>query len=186
MLGSKSVMHETEQDLVDLERLLDESYGRAGEHLRSIFTPERRMTAAEVVRTLNGLFVFQLATVTSAGEPRVAPIDGLFLRGKLWFGAPPGATRIAHLRARPKVSASYAIGEDLCVLVHGSAREVRQSEPAYAQYEAWGREAYGAKIWDYWSKEHYRDRKGTSFTAWIDADRMYASAMRREAIPPAG
>lgn len=48
-------MHETPDDLRELQRVLDESYARAGEHLRSIFTPERRMSAEEVVRTLRGL-----------------------------------------------------------------------------------------------------------------------------------
>ena len=178
-----SGMRETEDDLRTLSRLLDESYASAGEHLRSIFTPERRMSAEEVVRTLRGVFVLHLGTVTSSGQPRVAPIDGLFLRGRLWFGVPPGAVRIAHLRARPSVSACYTLGEELCVIVHGTAREIREGEPTYAEYETYGREAYGAEIWDYWSKEHYRDRQGTDFTAWIDADRMYATAMRREAIP---
>jgi len=35
-------MRETSQDIVRLQRLLDESYEKAGEHLRSIITPERR------------------------------------------------------------------------------------------------------------------------------------------------
>jgi hypothetical protein len=38
-------MHETSQDLARLQRLLDESYEKAGEHLRSIITPERRLNA---------------------------------------------------------------------------------------------------------------------------------------------
>jgi hypothetical protein len=33
-------MHETRDDLVRLQNLLDDSYAKAGEHLRSIITPD--------------------------------------------------------------------------------------------------------------------------------------------------
>jgi hypothetical protein len=47
-------MHETAEDLLELAALLDRSYARAGEHLRSIFTPERRIPADELVALLLG------------------------------------------------------------------------------------------------------------------------------------
>ena len=65
-----------------LQHLLDESYEQAGEHLRSIFTPERRMSAEETAQLLRGVFVLNVATVTAAREPMVAPVDGLFYRVK--------------------------------------------------------------------------------------------------------
>jgi hypothetical protein len=173
-------MHETDDDLRELQRVLDESYAAAGEHMRSIFTPERRMAAEEVVRTLRGVFLLHLATVTAAAEPFVAPIDGLFFRGRLWFGVPPGAVRIRHLRARPQVSATYTQGEDLCVIVHGVAHEIDTLDPEHADFMGYCREVYGA-VWDY-SAERYRDPKGSGCTAWIEPGRLYASAMRREAI----
>jgi hypothetical protein len=143
-------MHESREDLLELQRILDESYACAGEHLRSIFTPERRLSVEQVVRALQGVFVLHLATVTASGAPLVAPIDGLFYRGRVWFGVPPGAVRIQHLRARPQVSAVHSVGEELCIIVHGAA-------------------------WGYWA-ERYRDREGTGFTAWIEPRRMYAMA----------
>lgn len=169
-------MHETPDDLRELQRVLDESYAAAGLHLRSIFQPERRMSAEQVVRALRGVFLLHLATVTAACEPMVAPIDGLFYRGRLWFGFPPGAVRIRHLRARPQVSAVYTLGEDLCVIAHGTAREVVSSDPEHAHFERYGREVYGA-AWDYWV-DHYKDREGSDFTAWIEPRRMYAALMR--------
>jgi hypothetical protein len=37
-------MHETDQDLAALDRLLDDSYAAAGPHLRRIITAERRLS----------------------------------------------------------------------------------------------------------------------------------------------
>jgi hypothetical protein len=166
-------VHETAEDLLRLQGMLDASYARAGSHLRSIFTRERRMSAHDVVETLRGVFLLHLATVTAAGEPFLAPIDGLFYRGHLWFGVPPGAARARHLRARPQVSAAYTVGEDLCVLVHGSAREIDPGDPAHAGYLAYCRDVYGPAF-DYW-RERYRERAGAGFTGWIEPRRIFAS-----------
>ena len=173
-------MRETPEDLERLQRELDESYAHAGLHLRSIFTEERRMTASEVAGALRGVFVLQLATVTAAGAPLLAPIDGLFYRGRLWFGVPPGAVRIAHLRARPRVSAVYARGEDLCVIAHGTAREVSPKAPEHAAFTAFCRDVYGPDVWDFW-QDRYRDRAGADYTAWIEPRRLFAMQQRDSA-----
>jgi hypothetical protein len=117
--------------------------------------------------------------VTRRGDPFVAPIDGLFFRGLVWFGVPPGAVRERHLRARPRVSATYSEGEDLCVLVHGTAREIDLSDASHAGYVAYCRDVYGA-AWDR-VREHYRERSGAGFDAWIEPRRMFASDSRKDA-----
>lgn len=63
-------MRETDEDLRCLQEFLDRSHAGAGEHLRSIFPPERRLSAKDLVRVLEGAFLLHLATVTRAGEPR--------------------------------------------------------------------------------------------------------------------
>jgi hypothetical protein len=166
-------VHETKDDLRNLQRSLDASYAGAGEHIRSIFRPERRMSAEEIVEELRGVFVLHLATVTARAEPRLAPIDGLFFRGHLWFGIPPGAVRQAHVRARPQVSASYSRGEELCILAHGEARVVSEVDPAYAEYLQYAREVYTPALFDHW-EAHYEDRKGETLTAWIEPRRLFA------------
>ena len=120
-------MHETPAELRNLRVLLDDCRADAGTHLRSIFRDERRMSAAQVVRELAGVFVRHVATVTARGRPMLAPVDGLFYRSRFWIGFPPGSVRGRHLRTRPAVSASYSKGEDVCILVHGEAREVPES-----------------------------------------------------------
>jgi len=80
-------MHETNEDLRALQLLLEASYARAGSHLRSIWGPEDRLDADQVRTELTEVEVLNLATVTPSGEPRVAPVDGLF------FGVISGSAR---------------------------------------------------------------------------------------------
>ena len=142
-------MYETAEDLIDLTALLDRSYARAGDHLRSIITPERRIPAAELVALLPGVQVLNLATVTRACAPRVAPVDGLFFRGRFWFGSAAASVRFTHLRERPQVSASHTRGEELAVIVHGTAALIDTGDPAHAEFATYYRAVYGFG-WDEW------------------------------------
>ncbi len=115
-------MHETQADLTWLQDLLDRSYHGAGEHLRGITTRERRIPARELGELLPGVQILTVATVTSAGLPRVGPVDGLFFRGRFYFGSSKTSMRYRHLRARPQVSAAHTRGEELSIVVHGTAQ----------------------------------------------------------------
>ena len=115
------MMHETEADLSRLQEVLDVSRERAGSHLRSVITPERRLTAADLASRLTGMKLLALATVNSRGAPVVGPVDGIFYRGEFWFGTSPSALRIRHIRRNPAVSATHLSGEELAVTVHGTA-----------------------------------------------------------------
>ena len=114
-------MRETETDLKRLQELLDTSFDAAGPHLLRIITPERRLSAAEVAATLTGMRLLALATVTAGGEPRIGPVDGIFLRGSFHFGSAPDSARARNIRERPAVSATHLPGEELAVTVHGRA-----------------------------------------------------------------
>src|SRR3954453_6109023 len=116
-------MHETAEDLAALQDLLDRSRGGAGGPLLGIFTDDWRIDAAELAARLGGVQILHLGTVTAGGEPRVAPVDGLFFRGEFHFGTAPDSMRARHLRARPAVSGSIAHGEELGLIVHGRAVE---------------------------------------------------------------
>ena len=157
-------MHETPDDLVQLQALLDRSYEWAGEHLRSIFTPERRIPATDLAALLPGVQVLNLATVTRGCEPRVAPVDGLFYRGRFWFGSAPSSVRFTHVRERPQVSASHTRGESLAVIVHGTAEVVDVGDPANVGFRRYCLEVYGPD-WEEWG--------ASAAYARIDAKRMY-------------
>ncbi len=122
-------MHETPEDLEALQALLDRSGASAGTHLGRIFTVERRLSAAELAALLPGVQILNLATVTSDGRPLVAPVDGLFYRGRFYFGSSPDSMRARHLRSRPAVSAAHTRGEELAVLVHGEAHRIDLRAP---------------------------------------------------------
>ena len=142
-------MHETPADLQRLQALLDRSHAAAGGHLRSIFRPERRITAAELCALLPGVRVLSLATVTKACEPLVAPVDGLLFRGTFYFGSSHDSVRFRHLRMRPQVSAAHVRGEELAVLIHGTAHEIDLSAAGHAPVRAHLLEVYGP-AWDDW------------------------------------
>jgi uncharacterized pyridoxamine 5'-phosphate oxidase family protein len=163
-------LHETPEDLAALTRLLDSSHRAGGEHLLSIFTDERRVPASELCALLRGVCVLALATTTAAGEPRVAPVDGLFYRGAWHFGSSKTSVRYAHLVARPAVSGSHTRGEELAVIVHGRATFVDVDAPEHAGFRSVLIETYGPD-WEDWAPSQ------NVFYARIDAERMYTFRM---------
>lgn len=125
-------MRESDEDVRELQRLLDHSREAAGAHLRDIFDADHALTAAVLCPMLDGINVLAVATVTAGGEPRVAPVDGIFYRGRWLFGSSPDSARFRHLRRQPAVSACHTRGEELGVIVHGRAVEFALDDPAHA------------------------------------------------------
>src|SRR5262245_13742180 len=122
-------MHETPEDLERLQRILDDSYTSAGEHLREVISPERRLDAAALAGRLDGMKLLVLATVTADGRPIAGPVDGIFYRGSFHFGSSPESIRFRHIRARPAVSATHLPGEEFSVTVHGNAVPIDIKSP---------------------------------------------------------
>ncbi len=157
-------MHETQQDLEALQLLLDESYAAAGEHLRTVITPERRLDAARLTKELTGVCLLGLATTSSDGRPFVAPVDGLFYRAAFWFGSAPDSLRFRHIHRNPHVSATYVPEEELSVTVHGKAEVVDLGAEEVSGFRDYCVEVYG---------EAWRSWVGSARYARIDADRMF-------------
>lgn len=159
-------MHETPDDLIALQELLDRSYASAGPHLRSIITPARRVEAATLTGRLTGVCLLALATVTEDGRPLVGPVDGLFYRGEFWFGSGADSVRFRHIRRRPAVSATYVEGEPFAVTVHGNAHIV----PVAGGFREYCQEVYGPE-WRDWGAEapYARIAADKMFTFLLDA-----------------
>lgn len=166
-------MHETTDDLAALQALLDRSYAAAGEHLRRIHTPERRLTAEQVAERLDGMRLLALATVTADGRPLVGPVDGIFLRGAFHFGSAPDSVRFRHIRRRPWVSATHLPGEQLAVTVHGRAVPVDVQAPEGAGLRRTLLDVYVPRYGPEW--ETFLD-SGVLF-ARIEAERMFTFHM---------
>ncbi|HEX5166062.1 MAG TPA: pyridoxamine 5'-phosphate oxidase family protein [Thermomicrobiales bacterium] len=130
-------MQETPEDLERLSTLLDDSIKRAGAFLRSSFEmPEKSLSARQLVTYLQGIQTVAFATVTAAGEPRVAPIGSLFYRGAFYIPTVTTAARLRHIQRRPAVSLTYYQGNDLAVIVHGQASLLTSDDPTFATLEA--------------------------------------------------
>lgn len=142
-------VHETAEEVERLQALLDATRARAGEHLLGIFEgpgPFRRLDAAELVERLTGMRLLSVATVNSRGQPRVAPVDGHFHRGRFFFGSPSNAYKLRHLRANPAISAVHYEGERLYVQVHGTARLFTVGDPDFADLDARWKQHYGGSV----------------------------------------
>jgi hypothetical protein len=173
-------MHESPEELARLQQLLDTSYVSAGAHLKSIITPERRLSAEQVFRELQGMTLLSLATVNSRCEPIVGPVDGVFFRGLFWFGSAANSLRFKHIRARPQVSATHTRGEELVVTVHGIAREIDKSVGDYEELKDVYREIYGLQ-WDSWGyreSAQYPEDRQKLWHAWIEPRVMFAASFK--------
>src|SRR6478672_6855607 len=154
-------MYESQADIDALQALINRSYAQAGPHLGAIHTPERRLSAEQVVEQLTGMCLLALATVTADGRPIVGPVDGIFYRGAFHFGSAPDSVRFRHIAARPQVSATHLPGEELAVTVHGRASLV----DIRAESGAGFRQAL---------LDIYVPRYGESWEAFIDSGPLYA------------
>jgi hypothetical protein len=130
-------MRETAEDLKQLQTLLDHSLERASPFLRASFElPEHALSAAQLSAHLQGSLTVALGTVTERGEPRVAPVGAVFLRAHFYVPTVAEAARARHLARRPGASLTYFEGNDLAVIVHGSAAMIDQGDPVFEQLDA--------------------------------------------------
>lgn len=141
-------MHESPDDVVELQRLLDDSFASAGAHLRSIWSEEHRLAAEELSSALPGVQELILATVTPRGEPRVAPVDGLFYRGRFWFGSAESSGRFRNIRENAAVSGAVVRGQTFAVIVHGHAVECDPRGPEAEGFGDYARAVYTGFDWD--------------------------------------
>jgi hypothetical protein len=94
-------VNEAAADLERLQAVLDSSIEGAGPFLRSSFEmPEHSLSAEQLVVHLQGSLTVALATVTARGEPRVAPINALFVHGAFCVPSVAQAARARHLAAQ--------------------------------------------------------------------------------------
>jgi Pyridoxamine 5'-phosphate oxidase len=174
-------VHETPEDIRALQDLLDSSYERAGPHLRSITTPERRVSAEELVTRLTGMCLLVVATVTADCRPIAGPLDGIFYRGAFHFGTAPSSVRYRHLLKRPQVSATHMPREEFAVNAHGRAVPIDVHAPEARGFRETLFEIYGPRYGEEdWERflEGGDDPANSPVYMRIDADRMFTFEMR--------
>ena len=131
-------MHETPEELDELDALLARSFSTAGDHLTGIIKPARRLSARDLCAYLVGVKHFVVASTTPDGAPRCSAVDTLFLHGHVWFSTSGTSFKARQLERRPATSLAHVVGEDVGVFVHGNARVVRGgTEEAAALTPSW-------------------------------------------------
>jgi general stress protein 26 len=137
-------MLETDAEIEALQTLLDASHARSTDHLRSIISGERLLSARDLVTLLRGMKVLSVATVTAAGEPRISAMDGHFLHATWSFSTSGTSANARHLRARPQVSVAHVDHEELAVFSHGRVEEVAAGDHDYEETIAHWTGHYGS------------------------------------------
>ena len=114
-------MFESDDEIRELDDLFARTFARANPHLVEIVKEGRRLNAKQVVRYLQGTKHVAFATVNEHGEPRVAPLDGVFIHGRFTVSTGGRAARLRHLRANAACSAAHVDGDTVGIVVHGRA-----------------------------------------------------------------
>jgi uncharacterized pyridoxamine 5'-phosphate oxidase family protein len=167
-------VYESDDELLQLQELIDRSFAGAGPHLLAIMKPERRLTARQVVRYLDGIKHVALGTVTAKGEPRVAPLDSLFVRGRFVVSTGGRSVRLGHLRQRPAVSLTHLLGDDIALVVNGRARIIERDDPEAEELDRIATGIYGSSPFS-WGD-------GVVFIR-VEPDVMFAYAFHPERFP---
>lgn len=167
-------MYESDQDVRDLQGMMDRTFARANPHLAGIVKPERRLNARQVVRYLRGTKHVAFATVNERGEPRVAPLDGVFIRGRFTVSTGGAAARLRHLHANSACSAAHLDGDTVGIVVHGHAALLGRGAEGVEEIEPVWRDIYGSSPFE-WGE-------GVTFMR-IDPTSMWAYAFHPENFP---
>jgi general stress protein 26 len=182
--GYSRPVHETPEELNELQSLLDASLSRSTTHLRSIIA-ERTLTAEQLTRVLRGMCTLALSTVTAKGEPRISGVDGHFLHGTWYFGTARSAAKARHLAARPAASVAHMRGEDLGVFTHGTVETLNpeDGEPAvdWPDLLAYFKDFYGDDAFD-WDNDvvYYRLHPHWMTVYASDVAKLIAESVRQQ------
>lgn len=167
-------MLESEDEIRELQALIDRTFAQANPHLAGIVKPERRLTARQVVRYLQGTKHVAFGTVNERGQPRVAPLDGVFIRGRFTVSTGGRAARLRHLRANPACSAAHMDGDAIGIVVHGHATLIGRKDQGVEEIEPVWRDIYGSSPFE-WGE-------GVVFMR-IEPTSMWTYAFRPESFP---
>lgn len=168
-------MFETEAEIEMLQAMFDAHLARANKHMTNILTPDRRLTARQVVTYLQGTKHVAFATVTSKGEPRVSPLDALFIHGRFTLSTGIEATKISHLRRNPACSAVHVDGDRIAVAVNGTVEWITRDHPDHDEIHGAVMKNYESDPYDWGDIVLFR----------IEPATMWAYAFKTEEFPEA-
>jgi hypothetical protein len=142
-------MYETEAELAELQRMFDAHLAHANPHMTGIVSAKHRLSARQVARHLTGIRHVAFATVTPKGEPRVSPLDTLFIRGRFTMSTGGQAARLGHLRANPACSAVYLETDKIAVVANGVVEWIARDHIDHDEIHGTWQEAYESDPYDW-------------------------------------
>jgi len=162
------VVRHTDQDLVELQKLLDRSAASAGSFLKQTFElPGHDLTAPQLTRYFEErVRAVAIATVTAKGEPRVSPVGAVFHRTKFHIPTAEHSMRVRHLRKRPAISLTHFELNVIAVILHGRAEIISPDAAEFEELEIPEQERW-------W---HALRANGQGVCLRIEPERMFAWA----------
>ena len=157
-------MRESPEEVAELQTLLDRTMANVNPHFEGIVTKKNRLTAAQVCAYLQGTRIVAFATVNQKGEPRVSPLDSLFLHGRFTLSTGLEATRIGHLRANPACSAVYLEGDRVAVVVNGAVEWLERDHPDHDEIHGAWTAQYGSDPYSWGSVAFFRINPSAMWT----------------------
>jgi hypothetical protein len=175
-------MYESDAEVLELQAILDRSMYEAGAHMRSIFGPRNRLSARQVCGRLQGVKQVAAATTTARGEPRVAPIDAVFFKGRFYLSTDVGSVRARHL-VRTRGQRDVLRGADPMIIVQWKASFVARDDPGFEALDAEWVKAYGKSITEISDGVRFIRVEPTKMFAYsLQPGKAYDQEERREGV----
>ena len=122
-------MFETDEEVVELQRLFDTTMTLASPHMRSVVNPRRWLSAQQVVTYLAGMKRVAFVAVGPENEPHLSPLDAIFIHGRFTMSTGARADKVGHLRANPQCSAVHMDAERIAVVASGTVEWIPRDHP---------------------------------------------------------
>ncbi len=145
-------MRENITEIEFLQRLMDETLVDISPHMAGIVSPDKRLRAGQVVRYLDGVKYVAFGSVTPAGEPRVSPLDSVFVRGRFTLSTDSSTARVANLRHNPACSLVHMRGDAVAIVVHGRAEWITRDHADHDEIHSIWTSAYDSDPYS-WGKD---------------------------------
>ena len=136
-------MFETDAEIDDIQRLFDRTLRTANPHMVSIVNRDHWLSARQVVTYLQGTRHVVFATVAE-NEPRVSPLDSLFIHGRFTLSTGKAASKVRHLQANPACSAAHMDGDRIAVVANGRVEWIERNHPDHEQVVGAWTDVYGS------------------------------------------
>jgi hypothetical protein len=157
-------MNDTSESLVVLDRLLQASIDHAGPYSRESFEmPEHSLSVSQLSALFDRARTVALATVSSRGDPRVAPVEAFLHGASFCMPTVAGAALSRHVMGNP-ASSMTCFEKDWAVLAHGTSTIVRAADAEFPELDRRAQQAGLSSVLDWGEGVYLRLEPDRLFT----------------------